>query len=118
MFNIAVRLMTGDGVNYNLHNGIAWMMQAAKSGVAEALYKLGRCYIAGYGVEKDTVKAILCWNEAEDAGHARAHDCLQILRDGGTMFFGGPHRSFPLSALTRPAPRIFDVGDISKDILP
>jgi TPR repeat protein len=92
-------------------------MLAAKNGVPEALYRLGKAYMVGYGVKKDTVKAILCWNEAEDAGHVKAHADLELMRNGAAFVVYSQHLPFPMSALDRPASRIFDICDTNADIL-
>ena len=45
---------------------------AAKQGLAEAQYRLGKCLFLGKGVEKDTKKAIYYYKLAADKGVAEA----------------------------------------------
>jgi TPR repeat protein len=48
-------------VYYKLNNPVLaayWFNAAASQGVAEAQYNLGRCYMAGYGVEKNLHRAL------------------------------------------------------------
>lgn len=45
---------------------------AAESGGTEAMVELGKCYRAGYGVEKDYAAAVECFQKAADAGNTEA----------------------------------------------
>jgi TPR repeat protein len=48
-------------VYYKLNNPVLaayWFNAAASQGLAEAQYNLGRCYMAGYGVEKNLHRAL------------------------------------------------------------
>ncbi|KAJ3337556.1 hypothetical protein HDU93_000847 [Gonapodya sp. JEL0774] len=50
--------------------------RAAEQGDASGLYKLGRCYMNGEGVEKDEAQAVNCYRQAAEQGKAPAQVAL------------------------------------------
>lgn len=49
-----------------------WYQRAAVNGSVEGLYKLGKCYYVGVGVEKDIPWALTCWRLAGELGYSNA----------------------------------------------
>lgn len=52
------------GVEKDLKESTKWYRKAAENGKAEAMNRLGECYVHGYGVESDIGEAIKWYNKA------------------------------------------------------
>jgi TPR repeat protein len=61
MFNLAMALLTGDGLPVDHKEAERWLRKAHEKGFAEASLNLAKMYVDGYGVIKnyDEAKAIL-----------------------------------------------------------
>ena len=55
------------------------LLQKAKSGDAEAQYRLGICYDNGKGVKQDYKEAIRWYKAAAEQGHGQAQFFLEFL---------------------------------------
>lgn len=64
------RLINGDGVVRDADAAVRWFQRAARSGNADALNMLGRCYEFGWGVLADGHEAIRHYTNAAEKGHA------------------------------------------------
>jgi uncharacterized protein len=64
------RLINGDGVARDPEAAVRWFQQAARSGNADAMNMLGRCYEFGWGVPADAIEAIRHFMLAAEKGHA------------------------------------------------
>jgi len=53
--------------------------RAARAGIAEAEYRVGRCYLEGSGVPVSRVEALLWLKRAAVQGHAEAQSLLAVL---------------------------------------
>ena len=65
--------------NGNIQKAFELYNEAAEMGNMEARADLGRCYLNGYGVQKDVKKALAYSSEAAEAGIARAQFDLGIM---------------------------------------
>ena len=65
--------------NGNIQKAFELFNEAADMGNMEAKADLGRCYLNGYGVQKDVKKALAYSSEAAEAGIARAQFDLGIM---------------------------------------
>jgi TPR repeat protein len=77
--------------------------RAGRTGLAEAEYRVGRCYLDGVGVPPSRAEGIRWLERAADHGHVEAQSQLAIIYLHGTA--GAPD---PKSAAS-----LFDVGDIA-----
>ena len=77
--------------------------RAGRTGLAEAEYRVGRCYLDGVGVPPSRTEGIRWLERAADHGHVEAQSQLAIIYLHGTA--GAPD---PKSAAS-----LFDVGDIA-----
>lgn len=66
----ARRLLHGAGVDRDSDAALRWFKLAARSGDAEALNMVGRCYEIGWGAEPDLAEAADWYRQAADKGHA------------------------------------------------
>lgn len=66
----ASRLLNGDGVARDAEAAVRWLILAARTGNADALNMLGRCYEFGWGVAPRGADAIRYYAQAADKGHA------------------------------------------------
>lgn len=71
--NLGMLLLTGEGgVRRDYAKAAYWLERAAAQGVPAAAGSLGRLYLQGLGVERDTVRAISLLTDAARAGHIDA----------------------------------------------
>jgi uncharacterized protein len=77
--------------------------RAGRTGLAEAEYRVGRCYLDGVGVPPSRAEGIRWLERAADHGHVEAQSQLAIIYLHGTA--GAPD---PKSAAS-----LFDIGDIA-----
>jgi len=77
--------------------------RAGRTGLAEAEYRVGRCYLDGVGVPPSRAEGMRWLERAADHGHIEAQSQLAIIYLHGTA--GAPD---PKSAAS-----LFDVGDIA-----
>ena len=77
--------------------------RAGRTGLAEAEYRVGRCYLDGVGVPPSRPEGIRWLERAADHGHVEAQSQLAIIYLHGAA--GAPE---PKSAA-----RLFDIGDIA-----
>lgn len=67
-FELGDRMLIGDGVPRDLQAGRAMMEKAAKGGVADAWFRLGKIHHDAVGVPKDYAKAFEYYTEAAKRG--------------------------------------------------
>lgn len=67
--DLGLLLLVGGGRS---SNGVAWLDKAARQFYPEAMYWLGRCLIAGRGVEEDVAAGVGWIEKAADHGHVIA----------------------------------------------
>jgi len=60
--------------------GVDWVIKAATQKHSMAMCELGTIYYGGMGVEKDEVKAVQWWRQAEIAGNDMARHNLEVYR--------------------------------------
>ena len=77
--------------------------RAGRTGLAEAEYRVGRCYLDGVGVPPSRAEGIRWLERAADRGHVEAQSQLAIIYLHGAA--GAPE---PKSAA-----RLFEIGDIA-----
>lgn len=65
----ARRLLHGHGIARDAEAAVRWFKIAARSGDAEALNMVGRCYELGWGVRADPKDAADWYRQAADKGH-------------------------------------------------
>ncbi len=75
----ARRLLHGHGVTRDPEAAFRWFNIAARSGDAEALNMVGRCYELGWGVAPDLREAAAWFGKAAASGHAWAEFNLASL---------------------------------------
>jgi TPR repeat protein len=66
----ARRLLHGDGVARDTEAAVRWFKMAARSGDADALNMVGRCYELGWGVPVDLAEAADWYRQAAHKAHA------------------------------------------------
>ncbi|MGE4070683.1 MAG: tetratricopeptide repeat protein [Lysobacterales bacterium] len=71
-YELAARLLTGDGTKQDVVGGIEAFRRAAELGHLESTYNLGVAYQNGDGVAKDASTALEWFTRAADAGHGFA----------------------------------------------
>jgi TPR repeat protein len=87
MYNLAVSLQNGQGVEKNLDEALKWCKRAAEAGCSQAMESLGFSYFDGsHGVEKDKAMAVMWLERAVAEGDHP--DALFIL--GHTYLRGHP----------------------------
>lgn len=73
--------------------GADWIRRAADQGYAPALYRLGKLYEAGVGVERSDAEGVRCMEKAAVAGHPFAQRWIAVRaikgRDGWKAFLRG-----------------------------
>lgn len=75
----ARRLLHGQGVAQDREAALRWFRIAARTGDADALNMVGRCYELGWGVAEDCGEAAIWFRRAADKGHAWAEFNLASL---------------------------------------
>ncbi|MBM3622122.1 MAG: sel1 repeat family protein [Alphaproteobacteria bacterium] len=80
-------------------NAAAWYLRAAEAGVAMAQAKLGNCYFAGAGVERDFPTAQRWYRRAAEQGFADAQYVLGIWLSGGVAGTTDPVEGYRWLAL-------------------
>ncbi|MBR5895943.1 MAG: sel1 repeat family protein [Akkermansia sp.] len=77
----AKRLLRGRGCARDYEAAVELLDLAARAGMADALYQLGKCYLKGIGCSKDPAGGVSCLERAAMAGHAaatyRLGDCFE-----------------------------------------
>src|SRR5260370_28494000 len=73
--------------------------RAGRTGLAEAEYRVGRCYLDGVGVPPSRAEGIRWLERAADHGHVEAQSQLAIIYLHGTAGAPAPKRSPSLVAL-------------------
>lgn len=72
-YDLALRLLRGDGVARNSHQATEWMRQAGDAGLVEAQLALGRMYLGGYEeMGTDPAEAYAWLSRAAAAGSQEA----------------------------------------------
>jgi TPR repeat protein len=74
---------TGEGVQQDYENAIAWYGRAAKQGLASARFKLGLMYWKGLGTGQDIPKAVAFLRMAAEQGEAAAQKLLGLIYANG-----------------------------------
>jgi TPR repeat protein len=82
-FLLGKRYYSGDGVEKDFNEAVAWYRKAAQQGHAKAQDNLGECYYNGEGVKKDLSEAVGWYRKAAEQGHAEAQYNL------GSCYFEG-----------------------------
>ncbi len=59
----------GIGVAEDNDQAAYWFDKSAQQGHGRALYLLGQCYEAGFGVVQDPAKAVELYIQADEKGH-------------------------------------------------
>ncbi|MDG2284567.1 MAG: SEL1-like repeat protein [Alphaproteobacteria bacterium] len=77
-YELARRLIEGDGIEQDFGDGSDWFREAAIQGMANAQYNLGVLYERGLGVTKDDVRALLWYHSAAEQSHPLAQYNLGI----------------------------------------
>ena len=72
----AKRLMRGRGEARNYEQAVALFDRAARAGLPDAHYWLGKCYLKGLGCQRDPQGGVTCLERAATLGHAGA--CLKL----------------------------------------
>jgi len=62
-------------------DALRWFRESATRGYPEAMHQLGRCYIAGHGIEANETLGIEWISRAAAAGHSTAKHLAQYLMD-------------------------------------
>ena len=70
--HLAKKLIRGRGEGRNFEEAVEWFDAAARAGLADALYWLGKCYLKGLGCPRDPAGGCSCLERAALAGHAAA----------------------------------------------
>jgi TPR repeat protein len=73
---------------------VTWYQRAAEAGVAMAQAKLGNCYFAGAGVQRDFVTAQRWYRRAANQGYADAQYVLGIWLSGGVAGITDPAEGY------------------------
>ena len=79
--------------------------RAGRTGLAEAEYRVGRCYLDGVGVPPNRTEGIRWLEQAAHHGHVEAQSQLAVIYPHGTA---GERMPDPKSAAS-----LFDVSDIA-----
>lgn len=97
-YYVGFRLLEGTEVPQNIPQGIKYIQMAERLGytndyIPECQAYIGDCYMNGYNVERDSMKAIEWWKKAGEAGHAGAQYCLtckyyQANDNDSTIYWG------------------------------
>lgn len=67
------RLMRGrSSTARNFEEAVEWFDRAARAGLPDARYWLGKCYLKGLGCLRDPAGGVSCLEQAAHAGHAAA----------------------------------------------
>jgi TPR repeat protein len=72
-------LLSGEGAEQNVADGIWWLRFAARPGEAKAQYNLGRAYRYGEGISRNKRWARVWLNKAAVQGHTEAVHMLAEL---------------------------------------
>lgn len=76
------------GFKENKHKAFKLFAKAAKTGYAEALFELGRCYYNGYGTAQDYKKALELFLEAYEKNYDGYSDGLMYSMIGNCYYYG------------------------------
>ncbi len=68
LFDLAVCLETGEGVDKNLKDCFNYYLQAAIRGDQQSVFEVGRCYFEGIGVSKDIEMSNIWFERAKELG--------------------------------------------------
>jgi TPR repeat protein len=80
MFELAGRLLEGDGVPVDVEEGVKWLQQSAHEGHAYAMYILGCYLLDGVGLEANRDEAIKWLQRAAEADITEAQKLLDELK--------------------------------------
>ncbi len=96
-------LLEGHGTARDPEAAFRWFQLAARSGSAEAINMVGRCYELGWGTARNARMAAQCFRAASELGHAWASFNLAMMMLAGDGVEG--ERSEALTLLVRSARR-------------
>ncbi|HUB87782.1 MAG TPA: hypothetical protein VMB22_07810 [Verrucomicrobiae bacterium] len=80
---LAIRYLSGQGVEANPTNAFDWFYKAANQGLAEAQSQLGVCYATGNGTAQNLDAAVSWFRKAADQGDVDAEYNLGLSYDKG-----------------------------------
>lgn len=74
--DLALKLVSGSGIEKNPQKAFEWMMKSAEGGNTQAMYFVGDAYDRGVGVSRDSEKSISWMKRAAEGGDVDAQDHL------------------------------------------
>jgi hypothetical protein len=105
----------GEGLPKDQRVAAAIYCDAARSGSAEAAYRLGWMYANGRGVAHDDATAAALFNLAVEQGHVYAQSMLRRLGDGHALLPDCMRPAEPILALAQDDDDALDDGDAGPD---
>ena len=82
-YTLAKDYYSGNGIDQNYDEALAWYTKAAEQGSTDAQYDLAEMYHSGTGTQKDDEKAYKWYREAADKGHSSAQCRVGVMLQTG-----------------------------------